>query len=43
MRLWRYHVQNIIGDLPLIIAGSCAAIGFILFASRILMDLTGNH
>jgi hypothetical protein len=43
MRLWRHMIQNIIGDAVLIVAGSCAAIGFTLLVSDILIDLTGNH
>jgi hypothetical protein len=42
MRLWRHTIDNIIGDGILLVAGACAAIAFILLASQILMDLTGN-
>lgn len=43
MRLWRYQIQNWLGDAALILAGWCAMVGVVLFASQILMDITGNH
>jgi hypothetical protein len=42
MRLWKITIQNLIGDYIIWMGVGMTAIGTVLLASDMLMDLTGN-